>query len=473
MVDLPQHAAQIALLRNLHDPNFRFAGLFYINWLTPYLLGYLAVYALTPLLGIVAACKLVISAALAGLPLGTGMLMKETGADRYWALLTIPAMYGYAYEWGFLNFLVAAPIGLVFLAFVMRHIRKPSWATSIWLGIFTILLFFCHALICGFFGLIACILILAEAGGLRKALVAVMPLAGVVPLIVIWYLRTKSHPIAQQATVWDLGWVHSADPYTPGGRVTGFFPRLLGMEANVICIIMGASLFALPLLAGARTAKRLAVWIPLAVCLLVLLFFPACAFGSTGIFPRFTVFALPFFLLGMGPSEKIRPAFRAAVVVVIIGWMVILTARTMRYDSDARDFNQILSKMDSNQRALSLMFLRDTESFPSAVFLHFPAWYSAQKMGVVDCSFALFYPELVAYKPSNIPAVQEGFEWVPQAFTWDGTHGGDYRYFVVHAPIDLGGFLFPRAPCRITLAAHSNLWWLYEKDPRCTSSATF
>src|SRR5208282_118074 len=42
MSDLPQHAAQVALLRNLHDPNFHFAGLFELNWFTPYLFGYMA-----------------------------------------------------------------------------------------------------------------------------------------------------------------------------------------------------------------------------------------------------------------------------------------------------------------------------------------------------------------------------------------------------------------------------------------------
>src|SRR5271165_5332872 len=103
MVDLPQHAAQIALLRNLRDPAFGFADLFWVTWFTPYLLGYLAIYALTPLLGIVSAAKLVISLALIGIPVSTALLMRETGADLYWALLTIPPIYGFSYTWGFVN----------------------------------------------------------------------------------------------------------------------------------------------------------------------------------------------------------------------------------------------------------------------------------------------------------------------------------------------------------------------------------
>jgi hypothetical protein len=256
------------------------------------------------------------------------------------------------------------------------------------------------------------------------------------------------------------------------GRVSGFFPRLLGMKAGAASTLMGASLFLLPLLAGARPAKRLSAWVPFAVSLIALLFLPFLAFGAI-LFHRFTVFALPFFLIGLKPSKTIRPVWRALAVPLIFGWMGLLSARTMNYDSDARDFNQILSKMDSNQRALSLMFTNGSDAFPAPVFLHFPAWYSATKNGVVDGSFAQGYQMLVVYKPFKSPTGQEGIEWFPQTFNWDRTHGGDYRYFVVHAPVDMGLKLFRSAPCRITLAAHSNLWWLYEKDSQCPSSKPF
>jgi hypothetical protein len=466
MADLPQHAAQVATLRNLHDPNFRFAELFEINWFTPYLVGYMAVYALAPLFGIVAACKIVVSAALAGIPLSTSLLLRENGTERYWALLTIPAMYGFTYEWGFLNFLVAAPVGLVFLAFVMRYVRKPNGVNLIWLGLFSILLFFCHALICGFFGLIACIYILAEVRSPRKALLLVAPMASAIPCIVGWYLRTRSHPTAHEATVWDLGWVHAVDPYSLGGRITGFFPRLLGMRANPVCILTGVSLFAIPLLAGARFGKRMALWVPFAVCVLALLFFPTTTFGTALIAQRFTVFSLPLFLLGINGRIK-RPAWLGVAVILIAGWMVLLAARTMRYDSDARAFDGILERMEPNQRALSLMMIPDSSTIPSPVFLHFPAWYAAQREGVVDVNFALFYPELVIYKESKIPSAQVGFEWSPGDFTWDEQKGELYRYFVVHAHSDVQSDLFDDAGCDVTLAARSGDWWLYEKDPRC------
>ena len=42
MVDMPQHAAQVAAIRHLlADDGWKFAGFFELQWFTPYLFGYL------------------------------------------------------------------------------------------------------------------------------------------------------------------------------------------------------------------------------------------------------------------------------------------------------------------------------------------------------------------------------------------------------------------------------------------------
>ncbi|MGA3128948.1 MAG: hypothetical protein ABSD13_19815 [Candidatus Korobacteraceae bacterium] len=258
MVDLPEHAAQIALLRNLHDPSFPFAELFWVNWFTPYLLGYMLVYALAPVFGIVVACKLIIALALIGLPLATAVLMRETGADPYWALLAIPGMYGFSFTWGFLNFMVATPLGLLFLAYVIRNARRPTLRSSLLLGVFAVLLFFCHALICLFFLAIAAVYVVVETKSLRRAALVFIPVLAVLPVILAWYLRTsKGNSGIEQGLVWDLGWTSSPDPQALGGRITGFFPRLLGLRPANLCLALGVPLFILPFLAGMRAVGYL------------------------------------------------------------------------------------------------------------------------------------------------------------------------------------------------------------------------
>ena len=64
---------------------FELSELFWVNWFTPYLLGYLLVYVLTPLLGIVVCHPdLSVAVAIAAVPVATAVLAKETGADCYW-----------------------------------------------------------------------------------------------------------------------------------------------------------------------------------------------------------------------------------------------------------------------------------------------------------------------------------------------------------------------------------------------------
>jgi hypothetical protein len=108
MTDLPQHASQIALLRNMSAADFPFHDDFTVTWFTPYLVGYMLVYAIVPLIGIVAACKAVIAGAVIALPLTTALLLIESEGEPRWALLTIPASYSFAYQ-GFSQFLDRRP----------------------------------------------------------------------------------------------------------------------------------------------------------------------------------------------------------------------------------------------------------------------------------------------------------------------------------------------------------------------------
>jgi hypothetical protein len=143
---------------------------------------------------------------------------------------------------------------------------------------------------------------------------------------------------------------------------------------------------------------------------------------------------------------------------------------TVRYDAEARGFREVMSAMQPNERALSLMLMQHMNASPAPVFLHFPAWYSATKQGVVDMNFAMFPVALVRYRPSLPSQDPSVSEWHPQTFRWAEWRGDMYRYFVVHAPVDLKYRLFGWAPCPVSLVAHSDNWWLYENDPQCTSA---
>lgn len=483
MADLPQHAAQIALLRDLQNPHFAYAALFRLNWFTPYLFGYLLIYVLTPLFGIVAACKLAVSLFVVGLPLSTALLLRSVDIDVFWAILCIPCAYGFAYQWGFLNFLIAAPLGIVFLWLVMRSSTTPTLRTAALFSGSAIGLFFCHALICAFFGICAVVCVVAETRSLKTTVMRVLPLTAVLPIALLWVRRTLSNPAARRPITWDLNWHNTVEsyyaslnqelhlPYAGWGRISGFFPRLLGVVPSWPYVFMGATLFLLPFCAGMRPNKRPATWVPFLLCVVVLLWCPHAVFGTEFVYQRFTMFIVPLFLLLLREtpvSPKIALAVRSMALVLVVALIGSAAQRAAAFSRETRGFQEALSLMQPGQRVLSLAFDHEDRVSIAPTFLHFPSWYAAQKQGVVDPSAAMMHPELVVYGEGETPeAVLWDFEWDPEEFNWSDYSGEQYRYFVVRSKVDVGPALFSQASCSVSLRLHQEEWWLYERAAVC------
>lgn len=483
MVDLPQHAAQVALLHNLQNADFAYSALFHLNWFTPYLLGYLLIYLFTPLFGIIAACKLVVSLFVVGFPLSTALLLRSVDVDVFWAILCIPCTYGFAYQWGFLNFVIAAPLGIVFFWFVMRSPPTPPLRSATLLAISTIGLFFCHALICAFFGICAVLYLLAVARSVKATAIRIMPLTAVLPIALLWVRRTLSHPAAKRPIIWDLNWHDTVESYyaslsqelhftSPGwGRVSGFFPRLLGVTPSWRSVCIGMALFLLPFCAGLRFHKRLAMWMPFLLCIAVLLWCPHAVFGTEFVYQRFTMFAVPLFLLLLrepSVSPKMVLAIRSMALALVVVLIASAAQRAVAFSRETRGFQEALSHMQPGQRVLSLVFDHEDGISIAPTFLHFPSWYAAQKQGVVDPSAAMMHPELVVYRPGRTPdAVLWDFEWHPDEFSWNDYSGEQYHYFVVRSVEDVGSTLFSQAPCAVNMRFHQEEWWLYERAADC------
>jgi hypothetical protein len=461
MCDLPQHAAQVALLRELQNPSFVYSRSFHVNWFTPYLLGYLLIYALTSVVGIVTACKIVVSILLMAMPLATGLLLREARVDVFWAVLSIPGLYGLAYQWGLLNFLIAAPLGLLFLSLFMHHEAKPTLTGALGIALGTCLLFFSHALVCAFFMMIAICYVIARARTIRVGCSCVAPLFFVVPMAVLWISLTKSQPVAREPMIIEGGLI----------RILGLFPRILGLRSILIATVVGVAVFALPFWAGASPKKSRAMWVPCCVCLATLLFVPEKVFGTNLVYERFTFFALPLFLVVLQEKKSINLKaliFRSVAILVVVGWIADVSYRAIVFDSRVKGFPDILAQMQPGQSALSMEFDRTDGVSLAPVFLHFPSWYAAQKNGIVDPSFAGFHPELVTYSIGFAPkVVVNNFEVHPEEFNWSEYHAEQYRYFVVRSQVDIGKALFSSATCHVALRYHSNEWWLYERDPVC------
>lgn len=484
MVDLPQHAAQIALFLNLQDANFPFVHLFDIHLFTPYLFGYSLIAGATPLLGIVTASKLVISLALAAFPLSNRYFLSAAGADPYLAWLVFPVLYGFSYQWGFINFIVAAPIGMLFLGLVWRQQRQANLYSALLMTCMLYLLFFSHALILALFGGIAAIYWWCATQRIKKFMRLAWPLLTPLPLLVTWVTVNHGHPMSKLPIEWDLSWFRTIDWYYVSmaawinpeqagwGRVNGFIPRLLGVRPDIILTLFGLLLFLLPFLAGYRVTTSRTRLIPFGVLVTILLLAPSLFFGVAFVFQRFTFLALPFFLFMLeaprGTKRPYQQWISGLAPIIAFSWVALMAGQALQFNKDAEGFEAILAQMAPGKRALSMMFERDDSFSIAPTFVHFAAWYSALKRGVTDPSFAVTQIQPITYRSDQRPSVGiQGFEWFPQKFDWKYHAGRQYDYFVARAPIDHGASLFREATCRIELVAQEGHWWLYQRDSIC------
>ena len=110
MIDLPQHAAQVALLRDLLQGTSPWTAFFRINWITPYLVGYGLALPLSLLMPVAAALKLLLSLAYLAFVFMCVRLRRYFGADARLDWLFLLSFTGIAvlgiFVGGYLNTLI-------------------------------------------------------------------------------------------------------------------------------------------------------------------------------------------------------------------------------------------------------------------------------------------------------------------------------------------------------------------------------
>jgi hypothetical protein len=463
MVDVPQHAAQTAIYARLTDPSFRFAPLFVRHTLTPNLAGYVPLLLLGPLVGLVAATKLVMSIGLVCFLLTGAWLIEEFGSDARLALLAVPGLSGFPFQWGFLSFVSAAPVGICFLIAYLRYFRRPTLGRGAALMAFFGFVFFCHAMVAAFAAGLAMAFALVGVRSARELAVRWMPVLGTVPVAGLWWAHSVIHnpfSLSEGWLLWPMGW----------DRVPEFFTNIVGWPCQTTLDDCMAAFWVLlavvPLMLLLGLRRKIRYYVLFSCCAGVMLLAPDCIMHVTFIYKRFAIFALPFAALALKPMAAVtRRRAKLAMtwlLVISLGWTALLAQRMRVFEREAHGFATVLAQMEPGNRALALSCIWNASGFEGAVFLHFPAWYSALKGGITDVSFAEGNVNLVNYRPDAMPAVRfSDFEWHPWDFRWAKHEGWRYRYFVVHDKVSRAE-LFADAPVPVVLRAHDGDWWLWE-----------
>lgn len=463
LVDLPQHAAQIAALRLLWSGDEVLAVLLQVNWFTPYLLGYLLLYALALVLPIAVATKLIVSVAVVAVPLLTGRLLRVAGADERWKWLAIPCSFGFAFYWGFLSFIVAAPLGLVFLIRTIGFVREPSVRRGAGIALLAVFLFFCHVIVLGFASLVALGYVVGtHYRNLKTLLLHALPFTAPLPLIGVWLAvtyesesRVQSHPVIF-------------------GPLSHRFVQLLTQSAGredfspssaPIVLLVAAAVLLLPWLSGARFSRQPRRWMPFALGSLVFMVAPHYVLSTAFFYQRLGLFLVPLWLMAWDRPQRGRKVEWLAVPIVVL-WVAMSIGRFAAFARETESFTALLDRVERGHRVAAMVDDSGSPLFASPVYLHFPAWYQALGRGLVDYSFSDFYSSMARYRGGTGPRIGEYTSWYPQAFRWDADGGISYEYFIVKSNHDVSAEIFKEKLASVELVARSEWWWLYRNVER-------
>ncbi|MDA8019226.1 MAG: hypothetical protein MPN21_17435 [Thermoanaerobaculia bacterium] len=460
MVDLSQHAAQVATWHRWGGTDFDYSQYYWINWATPYVVANALSYILSFVVPVLTAFKLVISIALVGLPCVTLALLRETGGNRWWALATLPLGYSFSFFMGFVAFALATPLALLVLLVSWRYAEDPTRRRGwVLFGLLQVL-FFTHVLAFGWAGLTAALLTALRSPGWRATLLNWVPLlaAAVLPLtwvVVTFQIDTSTHTGAYWgAFTWE--------------RLPMLPSLVVGFPLDARPWIAGCLLLAVPLVTGGRPSRDIARWLPLGISVVLYLFAPGGLFGTAYLYSRFVVFVLPALLFALDWRADLRTPRRARrggllIAAVSLAWLVHLGNLFRLYDAEVGSLGKLLEGAPEHGHLLYLALERDSELIPYPVYLHSGLWYQVERGGLVDYSFAEMFPNRYRYLPDQTPNLPMSIEWRPRHFDWHRDGGERYDLVLLRGASDTPEFVHSlRAPLA-PLARAAGGWWLWTR----------
>ncbi|MEY4581773.1 MAG: hypothetical protein RL701_6476 [Pseudomonadota bacterium] len=451
MVDLPQHAAQLAIDASWHDLSSIYHKVYHVNWHTNQLFAYSFVRLFEHVVPLVPAIKLVLTLSVLELALAVYWLVRSLGGNTWWSLLALPLGYSFSLYWGFFNYVVALPFGIGLIVLSTRYALAPSWRKALVILVWTNVLFFAHALILAYAGLVSAALIAARAKRFKAKLVGGLALATVLPTVFVWWHVIQSNEASTTATevVTDWGFF----------RLRAFFNMQIGNACDDNWdAFLGIVLLSLPFAIGARFSRELWRYIPFALTWTLFMVLPFSALEVAFIFERFAVFALPSLLFALEPKPA-PPAGRALAVSLVAAQLVSVGLRFKDFDEEAQPLNVVLKAAEPNRRVLYLPTENTSHVTWGGPYAHFGCWYQVKRGGLIDFSFAEYFPMWYRYNPDEDPPLPADFDEYAHKFRWREHNGPRYDYFLVRGPLGpewLTGTTVELVP--IAKAAEWTLW---------------
>ena len=468
MSDLAQHAAQIAVWHDMLVGRSKWQDLLYVNYFTPYLIGYLGALLLTFVVPVAAAFKIVLSLAYLMTVALCVAFRKQLNGDERLDWLFLPGFFGFASIWGFYTFLVAVPIGVLFIYWAYLYAARPTVLMGLLICIFEIVLFFAHGFVFIFVSAIGGSFLLFRFSTVRRLFVSAVPyMAAVVICGLYVMIRLPSETVAHQDGLglewnWDVS------------RLKFLIYPFGVFKADLIFAPISLAMLAAPFVLGARLNLRTpAALAPLFFIVLVWAIVPSATFTTAHIYERFAVFLLPFYAFafcapssaggGAAVSGARRVVGRIWLPVLCWAFLGVLIERQIAFAAESSGYESVMAEARPGHRALGLILDPTSTATGNLVaYAHFPLWYQAEKGGFVDFNIAGYIPMVVRFRPGAEPAIHVGSGWLAKDFKWDHDSAKIYKYFFVRHTQPLRDDYFPSGICQPRLIKTAGNWSLYE-----------
>ena len=462
MVDMPQHAAQVAAIRHLvTGDGWKFASFFELQWLTPYLFGYLLALGLSFLVGVPLALKLVLAGAFVLFQFSGARLIRASRGDPAWRWLLLPLPFGLAYHWGFFNFLVAAPLGLLFLASVVEMNGRSDWKACVRMSAWLHLLFIAHVLTAAFFSVAGILILASPWKGVREWVRRCVPVLTILPMAGIWFVSNLVNaPPEGEQVLWNLGL----------NRLVDFLPGLVSSPDRFAGQLLGLFFLAVPFLLGGRPRRSIAAWMPFAFYVGWMLAFPHYLGGTFFTCERFGIFGIPLYLLGFEKRNADTPAPEytrslvpglAIICLAMLGWQSL---RVLTFNREVAGYVEVMDKAGPGGRVLMMAFDPVSKASSAPLLLHFSGWYQAERDGLSEYSFSGFWGVPARFRADAPTVISQGFEWHPDTFDWQDHRGDLFDYFLIRHPVNADTWIRERTGGRAVLVARSGEWQLYGRQ---------
>lgn len=454
-IDLAQHAAQMRLLHDWLQPGFQFHEILELNLFTPYLPAYTIGALLTYVMSAVAAAKLVWSIGAFGTVYATVRIRRKLGGNEDWDWLLIPGLFGMTFVYGFLTFQFAVPLGLLALEYWIGYLKSPSAQRGAIFGAILIGLFFSHVLVTAWVMSVCGLMLLTQwlktPRNLQTLFVHGAPLITPLPIVLAWFQKTSGYAQSAKPTQWVGNIIY---------RVATFFPEWLGIEGSRFAIVVGAAIIYAVVLDGARLDRDRTRSMPLLVTILVLLFAPFDLFGNSYTYDRFFTLFGPSLVIALCNDRRVTAPLtgvRHYVRVLACGWTFLWATKMFAFATEQKDFVRLLASMEPGRYVLSVVPDSRSEALGiRELYLHFPVWYQVERGGLVQFSFAAYYPTMMRFR-ANYP-----FTIMTAAELKSMLNADTLKRMNAHYIVERTGSAFLMPSDVATLRRTEGRWRLYE-----------